>query len=534
MKVRVFLIYYKKTLDLTRNSLKMKILDCTLRDGGYYTNWDFNWDDVKVYLDSLNQLPIDYIEFGYRSVKLKGYLGEYFYCPQYLLEKIRTVSNKKLVIILNEKDIKDTDVYELLTPCVGLIDMVRIAIDPKSFSRALKLAAAVKNMGFEVGFNVMYMSKWKENKEFLELIKEVNGVCDYFYMVDSYGGVFPEDVRNIYQLVKSQTDVPIGFHGHNNLELALINTLTAIEQGVDIVDCTITGMGRGAGNLKTELLLTVLSSQGKLNFPFNDLSKTVDTFTKIQNMYEWGTNLPYMVSGANSLPQKEVMDWVGKRYYSFNSIIRALNNQSKGVQDNQKLSTFSTNERGKYPKAVIVGGGSTAIEHSTAIKKYLESNPALLVIHASSKNAMAYKSIPNKQIFCLVGNEGHRMEDVFCGEIPDNTICVLPPFPRKMGTYIPSTLKENAYELKEVSFSDKYCDSHTAIALQTIVELDIKSVELVGYDGYSNTLVGKKEQELLAENEYLFTKLVNKGVKCSSLTPTAYKMIEQQSIYSIT
>lgn len=510
----------------------MKILDCTLRDGGYYTNWDFDWKDVKIYFESLNHLPIDYIEFGYRSKQLNGYLGEYFYSPQYLLEKIKSISNKKLVIILNEKDINYWEVEEVLAPCKGIVSMVRIAIDPNNFSRALKLASSVKSMGFEVGFNVMYMSKWKENKEFLQLIKEVDGVCDYFYMVDSYGGVYPEDVKNIFQLVKSKTNVPVGFHGHNNLELALINTLTAIDQGVEIVDCTITGMGRGAGNLKTELLLTVLSSQGKINFPFNDLSKTVDTFTKLQDNYQWGTNLPYMVSGANSLPQKDVMDWVGKRYYSFNSIIRALNNQSKGVKDNEKLSTFNQDVISGYNKAIVIGGGSTANQHSTAIIKYLELNPNTLVIHASSKNAMNYKTVANKQVFCLVGNEGHRMEEVFCGDIPENAICVLPPFPRKMGTYIPSTLKEKAFELSEISFTDKYIDSHTAIALQTIVELGIDTIDVVGYDGYSNSLVGKKEQELFSENEYLFTNLINKGVKCNSLTPTAYKMIEQKSIFS--
>lgn len=511
----------------------MKILDCTLRDGGYYTNWDFDKKLVDTYIESFNQLPVEYLEIGYRSKPLKGYLGEYFYLPVYVMREIKQKTNKKLVIILNEKDVRAEDVNELLTPCLGLIDMVRIAIDPKQFERALSLAKAVKDMGFEVGFNVMYMSAWKQQKGFLELLPKVKGIADYFYMVDSYGGVYPEDVREIYALVKSYVDVPVGFHGHNNLELGLINTLTAIECGADIVDVTVTGMGRGAGNLKTELLLTALNAKGKIEFDFNPLSKVVDAFTKLQEEYGWGTNLPYMVSGANSLPQKDVMDWVGKRYYSFNSIIRALNNQSKGVQDNQKLTSFSAADKGRYSKVLIVGGGSSAVQHATAVIKYLEANPEILVIHASSKNAMAYKSVPNKQIFCLVGNEGHRMEDVFCGDIPD-AICVLPPFPRKMGTYIPSALNKNAYELSQVTFTDKYSDSHTAIALQAVIEIGVKSLDVVGYDGYSNVLVGKKEQELFQENEYLFAKLEDNGIECSSLTPTEYKNIQQKSIFSIT
>jgi 4-hydroxy 2-oxovalerate aldolase len=289
----------------------IKILDCTLRDGGYYTNWDFHIETVSTYLEAIDQLPIDYVEIGYRSVRKSGYLGEFFYLPEHILQKIKAKTSKKLVIILNEKDTRVEDVETLLEPCKGIIDLVRLAIDPNNFQRAIGLAKKIKTLGFDVGFNVMYMSKWKDNTKFLTLLPKVHGVADYFYMVDSYGGVYPEDVKEITGLVKSYlSKVKIGFHGHNNLELAFINTLTAIEEGCSIVDATVTGMGRGAGNLKTEVLLTALNSKKNLPVDFNALAKVVDEFSLLQLKYQWGTNLPYMVSGANSLPQKEVMDWV--------------------------------------------------------------------------------------------------------------------------------------------------------------------------------------------------------------------------------
>src|SRR5680860_408508 len=120
--------------------MDFKILDCTLRDGGYYTNWDFDKDLVKTYFESFNKLPVEYLELGYRSNPMKSYLGEYFYCPQYVLENAKQLSDKKLVVILNEKDIRAEHVPNLLSPCVGYLDMVRIAIDPKNFKRALVLA----------------------------------------------------------------------------------------------------------------------------------------------------------------------------------------------------------------------------------------------------------------------------------------------------------------------------------------------------------------------------------------------------------
>lgn len=510
----------------------MKILDCTLRDGGYYTNWDFDKSVVNTYLESCNHLPIEYLEVGYRSSPMNDYLGEYFYCPIDTLKHLKSISNKKLAIILNEKDVRAEHAEKLLKPIVGYVDMIRMAIDPANFERALVLAKEVKRLGFEVAFNVMYMSTWSDNKDFLELIPQVNGIADYFYMVDSFGGVYPNEVKEIISLVRSKTNVKLGFHGHNNLEMALANTLTAIDEGVDIVDATITGMGRGAGNLKTELLLTVLNAKGVLDFPYNELSKTVDDFIELQSHYEWGTNLPYMVSGANSLPQKQVMEWVSKRYFSFNSIIRALTNQSKGVDDNRNLPKIVFEKNNRYKGALIVGGGPTAMNHSEAIDQFLIQNPDIVIIHASSRNAMCFTKVPNDQYFCLVGNEGHRLEEVF-GDLSNVTgKCILPPYPRKMGTYIPNKLEDNAYELKEVSFTDKLKDTHTAIALETARELGLNKIYIVGYDGYAGASMGQKEQELFVENEYLFEKAKASGLGLISLTASSYAGLKKDSVFA--
>src|SRR5688572_2031225 len=109
----------------------MEILDCTLRDGGYYTNWDFDKNLVRTYFKAFNELPVDYLEIGYRSNPMKQYLGEYFYCPDYVLQESKVSSNKQLVIILDEKDVREEHVNNLLQPCRGIIDMVRIALDPQ-------------------------------------------------------------------------------------------------------------------------------------------------------------------------------------------------------------------------------------------------------------------------------------------------------------------------------------------------------------------------------------------------------------------
>jgi 4-hydroxy 2-oxovalerate aldolase len=508
----------------------MKILDCTIRDGGYYTNWDFDRNLVDTYILACNELPIDYIEVGYRSPKLEGYYGEYFYLPDYVLSRLKNQTTKKLVVILNEKDINLINLDILLKPCIGLVDMIRLAIDPNNFERALNLAEAIKKLGFEVCFNVMYMSKWRGQPEFLKILPEINGIVDYFYMVDSYGGVTPKQVKDTIKLVRNiLPNISLGFHGHNNMEMALINTLTAIEEGCDLVDSTFTGMGRGAGNCKTELLLTALNASDDLVVDFNPLTKVVDEFTDLQNIYQWGTNLPYMVSGAHSLPQNKVMDWVSKRSYSFNTIIRALENQVNGRQDNERLTMF----QGLFhERALLVGGGDSIKLHKEAIIKYLQQNSDVLVIHSSSKNANIFSGITNNQIFCLVGNEGYRMEEVFKMELPKNVMCLLPSYPRIMGTYIPKEMKNKSMELKQSTFFEPYSDSHTGVALNTAMQCNVKEIFVVGYDGYGGNAT-LREQELFLENSYMF-KIVNeqKLFKLSSLLQTRYK-ITNCSIYEL-
>lgn len=512
----------------------MQILDCTLRDGGYYTDWDFDEALVDTYFSSFNELPVDYLEIGYRSIPLKGYFGQYFYCSEDTLQWVKERTNKKLAIILNEKDIRAEHTEELLSPCKGIITMIRVAVDPANFDRAIELAKSIKRMGFEVAFNVMYMSNWKEREGFLDSISSVNGLVDYFYCVDSFGGVYPNEVKETISEVKSKLSCKVGFHGHNNLELGLINTLTALEYGADIVDATVTGMGRGAGNLKTELLLTALSKQKGLKLDYNQLSTVVNAFTELQQHHGWGTSLPYMVSGANSLPQKEVMEWVTKRFYSFNSIIRALDNRREGKQDNVSVPQFQPSTDQSTTRVLLIGGGPSAASHKVAVRSMIEKVKNLAIVHASSKNAAHYIDLDVPQYFCLVGNEGHRLEQSFEDFGHFRGICVLPPYPRQMGTYIPTRVQDKTFELKQVTFTQLVKDSHTALALQTILDIQAQEVLVIGYDGYKEGNVGQLEISLMQENNQLFQDFQDYGqLDIASLVPTQYGSLSVNSLYSL-
>lgn len=506
---------------------KLKILDCTLRDGGYYTNWDFNQKVIDAYIGAMNQLPIDYLEVGYRNNLSTGYLGKLGYTPVSVLKRIRENSNKKIAVMLNEKSTLPKDLDKLLKPIQGMADMIRIAINPDNIDRAIVLAKSVKSYGFEVGFNVMYMSTWLQNESFIKKLKNINGVADLFCMVDSYGGVTPSEVKEIISLVRKNTNVPIGFHGHNNLELGLVNTLTAIEEDVDFVDATILGMGRGAGNLKMELLLTYLNKEG-LDVDFNVLGDAVSTIQPLLDKYQWGTQLPYMLSGANSIPQKEVMALVTNRTYSFNSIVRGLQNRKNNIVDNAKYPVLHAP---KYDTVVIIGGGESPVEHFEGIRDFIQTRNSIAIVFATARHASVYNDIDIPKYYCLIGREAKRLSanlssDDFNGE------CVLPPYPRKLGTEVPDYAKGNTSELVSIDFTGNYQDSCTAIALQIAINMHSSEIYLVGYDGYPGAVLSEKEVALTNENMMLFANFEKAtGRRLKSLTPTLYPELKVESVY---
>lgn len=511
-----------------------KILDCTLRDGGYYTNWDFDDALIETYAEAMESLPIDYVEVGYRSIPLKGYLGKYFYCPEYVLKKLKSLMpSKELTIILNEKDIRASHIQEgLLTSCNPYVSMVRIAIDPKNMERAINLAKSIKKAGFKVAFNVMYMSNWKEDASFLDYLSGVEDVIDYFYMVDSYGGVMPEDVKETIALVRSKTNVALGFHGHDNLEMALINTITAFEAGCDIVDATITGMGRGAGNLKTELLLTYLESAKELSMTYRELSKVVSEFEELRKHYQWGTSLPYMFSGAKSLPQKQVMEWVGMNRYPLGSIINALNNQKQEVKDNLKLPILEKID--KYKTVVVLGAGKTSKIHKTAVKKFIEKmNTEACLVHAGARNIVEYLDVNCDQYYGLVGFESDKLLKSIDYSSNFTQVCIYPPFPRLMGTTIPDNIQRISKELEAITFTDVTSDSPLALAIQAAIDLGAKKLYLVGFDGY-DVNINQNQFVIAQENQQVIDSAVSiDDLVIKTFTPSKYKNLEIVSLYSL-
>ena len=506
---------------------KFLILDCTIRDGGYYNSWDFNDDLIKSYIESVNELPIDYFEIGYRSPKKTEYVGKFFYTPIPILKHIKSKTTKKIALMLNQKDINDKNLYDLLNECQDLVDMVRIAVSPNNFSESLKLATEIKKMKFKVAFNLMYMGKWINDELLYPKLTGLEKYVDYLYMVDSYGSVYPSQVKEAIHQIKKHTNVKLGFHGHNNIELAFANTLSAIESDIDIIDSTFTGMGRGAGNLKTELILSHLNSIKLFDIDFNILSHIVDKFDELKKKYKWGTNLPYMISGFYSITQKFIMDLFNVNFLDTKSIINILNKDINS--SNIKLNKIDLQL--KYDKIIVFGGGKYFLNIIDDIKMLINKNNNIALVFASSRYIHLFNELDIDKYVCVIGSDFNRISRNEVNYDKTSFIAFSSEF--EMPALVPVYIESKSFIVDELFQKDLPVNT-TNLALYISSKLSKGNVYIVGYDGYLEKKIGRKERKLISDNNKIFKFISEEYTnKYVFLYQTKYDYLKVESLYSL-
>jgi|TARA_Y100000294_G_C8560635_1_gene338933 4-hydroxy 2-oxovalerate aldolase len=503
----------------------MKILDCTLRDGGYYTNWDFDQELTNNYYKLIKSLPIDILEIGYRgnSSKKNTYYGEYYFLTVSNLKKIKSIigNKKKISIMIDLKDWnKPSELQKNLSKCKGIVDMVRFAINPKKIIKTKNFLKVTKSLGFKVCVNLMYSHLILNNSNLAKQVLKLKKYFNILYIVDSYGTLVTEDIKSIIKKIRDiDNKIQLGFHAHNNLEMALSNSIEAIKNNIDYLDCTITGMGRGAGNLKTELLLTYLNLKKKIMKinNYKNIANVVSQFEEMKLKEQWGASLPYMISGSTQSPQAEAMRLIKSKRYNLSDIITYLAKKEKRNIVIKKILSFKKNT------ILVVGGGGSVKKNFSYIKEFLKKNPTTYIIFAGSRSFNLFNNIKNQSILCITGNEINKISKKYLitqkflinNVVDDKTI-------------LPKNLK-NFFRLKKNKVDKKLSNSLLAISLSAALELKGKNIFLIGFDGYGQT---NKINDYSLHNEN--QKIINfyrKKLNLISLTNTIYENIKKSSIF---
>lgn len=317
----------KGNLMEVRNDIK--VLDATMRDGGLCNNFEFTDEFVSELYKTNIKCGVDYMEFGYKASKnmfRKGDFGKWKFCDE---EDIRAIvgdniSDLKLAVMA---DVGRCDYKtDFLPKSESVIDMVRVACYIHQIPAAIEMIEHFHALGYETTCNVMAISQANLDQVEQALAMLSASSVDVIYLVDSYGSLYPENASRLAEVYLSAvegTDKKIGFHGHNNQNVAFANTIDVLSYGVSYLDATVQGMGRGAGNCAMELLLGFLKNPkyniyGLLQFVEKHMLPL-----KEQGVV-WGYDLQYLFTGLLNRHPREAIDFTAQNRTDYSEFYQSL------------------------------------------------------------------------------------------------------------------------------------------------------------------------------------------------------------------
>lgn len=278
---------------------KIKVLDCTIRDGGLVNKHDFDFRFVRAVYKALAESGIDYMEIGYKNSKKlfsdKEY-GAWKFCEDDDIKKVvdGIESDMKISVMV---DVDRVDVDDIKPRKESPVSMIRVASYVKDIDKAIALVNNFADKGYETTVNIMAISRALDNElnEALEQL-EKESKAQVIYIVDSFGSLYQETVEFLVKKAKSILKTKeVGMHAHNNQQLAFGNTIEAIIHDANFVDATVYGLGRAAGNCPLELILAFLKN------PKFDIRPVLDLISKefipLREKLEWGYIIPYAITG---------------------------------------------------------------------------------------------------------------------------------------------------------------------------------------------------------------------------------------------
>jgi 4-hydroxy 2-oxovalerate aldolase len=278
---------------------EIKVIDCTVRDGGLMNKWQF--DDAfvcKVY-NALSEAGVDYMEIGYLSSERsfsRDEMGPWKFCAEEDVHRVTGSISSRLKLSAMA-DIGRIDYDDIPPKSESSLDMVRVACYIHQTDAGIDLAHHCMDKGYEVTINLMAVSTvgLRDLEEGLNDLSKSK--VPVIYLVDSFGAFYSEDIdvlaKKYIQALPGKT---IGIHAHNNQQLAFANTIAAIISGANYLDGTLYGIGRGAGNCPLELLIAFLKNP---KFKVRPLIEAIEEqILPWREKIDWGYFIPYMVTGT--------------------------------------------------------------------------------------------------------------------------------------------------------------------------------------------------------------------------------------------
>jgi 4-hydroxy 2-oxovalerate aldolase len=522
---------------------KIKVLDCTLRDGGYVNNWEFGKKNIKKVINKLTEADLDIIECGFLSQK-KEYNPE-----KSIFDKIERFkeflpkerNNSKYVCMINfgEYEVKDIPDYD-----GSSIDGIRVAFHKKDVNKAIEYCKELSKKGYMLFVQIMVTINYSD-MELLKVVEEFNEIKPYaFYIVDSFGVMKQKDLLRMFYLIDNnlKKDINMGYHSHNNMQLAYSNSQALVELNSErkiVIDSSVFGMGRGAGNLNTELFLGYLNDTLKTNYKIYPLLQIIDEI--LNNIYfnkYWGYSLPHYLSAANNCHPNYATFLSDKNTLTVKSISEILeklplekkNNFDKNYAEELYLEYQKHNiddteiinqlkDKFKEKEVLIIAPGSSLNKYEEKIKE-INNNKNIVTI--------AVNFIPEqfRYDYIFISNE-KRFKTI----LEKNNL-------EKEKIIITSNIKEEFLKVNYMDLInniDYVKDNSSLMLLNLLKKININKIYLAGLDGYSQNEKDYFDKELnLVTNQEIMKKM-NLGISqilkelnlnLEFITPSKYLKLE--------
>ena len=483
------------------NLSKINILDCTLRDGAYIVNGVFGEPAIRGIINKLQNANIDIIECGWLKNDTCVDGTTYYHLPSDLEKYLSGKSEKvKYVAMI------DWDRYDLqnLPECDGKsIDAIRVVFPHNHYAEGMALGGVIKSKGYEVFFQAANTLAYSD-EELVELTTIANQVKpSSLSIVDTFGAMYGEDLSRIVNILDNHLDkdIALGFHSHNNQQMSFALSMQFIDMlknsGRDcIVDSSLCGMGRGAGNATTELVVNYINRKYGGNYDMNEVMDAIDMYMQyfLEN-YSWGYSIPYFIAGmycthvnniayllknhrTNAKDMRNIVESLSeedRKKYDYDLLEdKYLDYQGKVVDDSECLSMLE--EEVQNREVLLILPGRSIHEEEDKIKNYIvKNNPLIIGINAVFEgfnydyvffsNKVRYNYA--KEIYSDLFSEHHRIVASNIKVIPDNNESIV--------NY--NLLVKRGWE---------HFDNSGIMCLRLLNKVHAKEVVLAGFDGFDD------------------------------------------------
>lgn len=531
------------------------LLDCTFRDGGYYTDWNFSPVLVNDYFAAMKAAQVDVVELGFRFAENCGFKGPFAYTTDAYLRSLAIPDDLTIGVMLNGADLCTPlgplgTVERLFTDPAEAspVDLVRFACHYHELPQALQAADWLAVRGYRVGLNLMQISE-RSRTEIEDLARMASGAAlDVLYFADSMGSMTPDDTARIAGWFRTQWSGPLGIHTHDNLGLALANTLRARAEGVTWLDATVTGMGRGPGNARTEeLVIEAETLRGRKANLVPLMALIRKHFRTMKAHYGWGTNPYYYLAGKYGIHPTYIQEMMGDARYEEEDIFAVIDHLRADGGRKFSFNTldvarhfFRGEPRGSWSPAtamqgrevLILGSGQGAAAHRPAIESYIRrARPLVLALNIQTPihEGLIDLRIASHPVRLLADAEAHARQS-------QPLITPASMLPESLRAQFGSkTLLDFGLGIEpgRFIFSDMHCTAPTALviayALAAATSGGASRILLAGFDGYPP---GDPRNEEMEEMLSTFAETVSDNL-VAAITPTRYRGLRTLSVYGI-